>query len=276
MALERVKLSDAKEWAIRLKGNGVAYQTVSNYKRSLKAAFFTAIQDDYVRKNPFDFQLADVIENDTKKKVPLTPEQQTGLLEFLKEDSVFNKYYDEVVILMGTGLRISELCGLTVKDLNFTDRTIRVDHQLLHRGKEDFYIQTPKTDSGTRQIPMTPEVYEAFKRVKARPRPKTQRMVDGHSNFLFLTQEGNLTYNTYYSGVCRRILKKYNKTHEDQIQMLTPHTFRHTFCTNFANAGMNPKALQYLMGHANITMTLNYYAHATFESAKAEMERLVA
>ena len=53
-------------------------------------------------------------------------------------------------------------------------------------------------------------------------------------------------------------------------------SYGHTFCTNLANAGMNPKALQYIMGHSNITMTLNYYAHATFVSAKAEMERLIA
>mgnify|MGYP002509031800 CR=1 FL=1 len=51
---------------------------------------------------------------------------------------------------------------------------------------------------------------------------------------------------------------------------------RYTFCTNMANAGMNPKALQYIMGHSNITMTLNYYAHATFDSAKAEMLRIAA
>ncbi|MGY2665416.1 tyrosine-type recombinase/integrase, partial [Enterococcus faecium] len=56
----------------------------------------------------------------------------------------------------------------------------------------------------------------------------------------------------------------------------TPHAMRHTFCTRLANAGMNPKALQYIMGHSNITMTLNYYAHATFDSARAEMERLAA
>lgn len=59
-------------------------------------------------------------------------------------------------------------------------------------------------------------------------------------------------------------------------KVTTPHTLRHTFCTNLANAGMNPKALQYIMGHSNITMTLNYYAHATSDSAVAEMERLIA
>ena len=60
------------------------------------------------------------------------------------------------------------------------------------------------------------------------------------------------------------------------IPNITPHILRHTFCTRLANAGMNPKALQYIMGHANITMTLNYYAYATCDSAKAEMERLAA
>ncbi|MCI8433152.1 MAG: tyrosine-type recombinase/integrase, partial [Lachnospiraceae bacterium] len=65
--------------------------------------------------------------------------------------------------------------------------------------------------------------------------------------------------------------------HEEALpKVMTPHTLRHTFCTNLANAGMNPKALQYIMGHSNITMTLSYYAHATFASARAEMERLIA
>ena len=67
------------------------------------------------------------------------------------------------------------------------------------------------------------------------------------------------------------------KSHEEALpKVTTPHTLRHTFCTNLANAGMNPKALQYIMGHSNINMTLNYYAHATSDSAMAEMERLIA
>ena len=59
-----------------------------------------------------------------------------------------------------------------------------------------------------------------------------------------------------------------------KLPNITPHSFRHTYCTNMANRGMNPNTLQYLMGHANITMTLGYYAHGTFQSAKAELERL--
>ena len=70
------------------------------------------------------------------------------------------------------------------------------------------------------------------------------------------------------------LIKKYNKYHTDKLPNITPHSFRHTYCKNMANRGMNPNTLQYLMGHANITMTLGYYAHGTFQSAKAELERL--
>ncbi len=77
-----------------------------------------------------------------------------------------------------------------------------------------------------------------------------------------------------FDSILRNLIKKYNKYHEEKLPHITPHTLRHTFCTNCANAGMNPKALQYIMGHANITMTLNYYAHATYNSAMDEMKRL--
>ena len=70
------------------------------------------------------------------------------------------------------------------------------------------------------------------------------------------------------------LVKKYNKYNEDKLPHITPHSLRHTFCTNYANAGMNPKALQYIMGHANIAMTLNYYAHATFRFCNGRNETL--
>ncbi len=70
---------------------------------------------------------------------------------------------------------------------------------------------------------------------------------------------------------------KYNGCHEEPLpKIFTPHVLRHIFCTNMSNAGMNPKALQYIMGHKNIKMTMNYYAHAAYNSAKEEMERLMA
>ena len=88
---------------------GFAFQTISNFKRSLKVAFYTAIEDDCIRKNPFNFALDIVIEDDRERKAALTPKQEESLLAFMEQDAVYKKYRDEVIILLGTGLRITHL-----------------------------------------------------------------------------------------------------------------------------------------------------------------------
>ena len=272
-----MKMSDAKEWALRMRVNGVALKSISNYKRSLKAAFYTAIQDDCLRKNPFDFQIITVIEDDTEPIIPLTPEQEKDLLLFVQNDKIYQKYYDELVILLETGLRISEFCGLIDADLDFENGFFNVDHQLLRSAELGYYIEIPKTDSGFRQIPMTEKSSEAFKRVLKNRKAAKPFIVGGYGKFLFLNRDSLPRVAANYEAMFKGLVKKYNKCHDTALpKVTTPHTMRHTFCTRKADAGMNPKALQYIMGHSNITMTLGYYAHASFASAKAEMERLAA
>lgn len=274
-SIDAVKQSDAKEWTIRMSEKGFAFQTISNFKRSLKAAFYTAIEDDCIRKNPFNFALDTIIEDDRERKAALTPKQEESLLAFMEQDTVYRKYRDEVIILLGTGLRISEFCGLTTA-LDFKNRQINVDHQLLRDADIGYYIETPKTKNGIRQIPMSEEVYQALKRVLKNRSNAAPFSVEGYKNFLFLKNDGMPKVSANYDSMLKGLVKKYNKQNKEQLPNITPHILRHTFCTRLANAGMNPKALQYIMGHANITMTLNYYAHATYDSAKAEMERLAA
>ena len=146
-AIDTVKQSDAKEWAIRMDDKGYSYKTIDNYKRSLKASFYMAIQDDCIRKNPFNFKLSDVLEDDTEAKVILTPEQEEKLLAFMETDNVYSKYRDEVILLLETGLRISELCGLTTH-IDMLNRVINIDHQLLRDTEVGYYISTPKTKNG--------------------------------------------------------------------------------------------------------------------------------
>ena len=220
--------------------------------------------------------MSDVLEDDTEPKIALTPEQEADLLSFMESDKVYKKYRDEIIILLETGLRVSELCGLTVKDLNFQNRSINVDHQLLRDTEVGYYIEPPKTNSGIRQLPMSEKAYQAFRRISKNRRKAEPIVIDGYSSFLFLNREGLPKVAGNYEGMVKGLIKKYNKTHEDKLPNVTPHTFRHTFCTNMANRGMNPNTLQYIMGHSNITMTLGYYAHGSFVSAKAEMERLSA
>ena len=143
MSIDKVKLSEAKAWAYRMREK-YAYSTVKNMKRSLNATFHLAIQDDLLRKNPFDFALTDVIENDTKKKEALTKEEIKALLDFAKTDKTYKVYYPAIVILLNTGLRISELCGLTLSDIDFDNRTIDINHQL-KKDKDGYYTLSVDT-----------------------------------------------------------------------------------------------------------------------------------
>ena len=168
-----------------MKEKGHAYKTINNWKRSLKAAFYTAIGDDCIRKNPFNFALDMVLEDDAEEKIALTQEQEDSLLAFAVSDSVYRKYCDEIIILLGTGLRVSELCGLTV-DLDFANRQINVDHQLLRDSEAGYYVDAPKTKNGIRLIPMSDKVYEALKRAVKNRGKAVAVNIDGYKNFLFL------------------------------------------------------------------------------------------
>lgn len=277
MSIDSVKQSDAKEWAIRMSENGIAYNSIKNYMRSLRASFYMAIQDDYVRKNPFDFVLSDILDDTRKEKTALSLEQEEALLTFAKSDRTYKKYYDELVILLETGLRISEFCGLDLNvAVDMKNKSILVEHQLLKDTETGYYIEKPKTKSGIREIPMTDKAYDAFQRL-IKSRKKTEPiMIDGYSNFLMLNGKGLPQVASSYNMVLKGLVKKYNKTHDDELPEISPHSLRHTFCTKMANKGMTPNTLQYIMGHSDISMTLNYYAHGSFGSAKAEMERICA
>lgn len=72
----------------------------------------------------------------------------------------------------------------------------------------------------------------------------------------------------------KHILEKYNKTYRVQLPKITPHVCSHTYCSNMARAGMNPKTLQYLMGHSEIGVTLNTYTHLGLVDAQKELERI--
>jgi integrase len=275
MQIEKVKPSDAKQWVIRMKEQGFAFQTINNHKRSLKAIFYTAIEDDLIRKNPFNFNTEDVIENDTEEKIVLTDTQADLLLRFLKNDCTYQKHYHAVTVLLNTGLRISELCGLTVNDIDFENGFINVNHQLIFDSGE-YRTEKPKTDSGIRRIPMNESVTKALKAEISNKENVQPVIIDGYTDFVFLNKKGFPMYGAAYSVDFGNMVKKYNKHHKKKLPKISPHILRHTFCTNMAIKNMPPKALQYIMGHKDITTTLGYYAHGSAESAKIAMESLTA
>ena len=83
-SIDSIKPSDAKEWAIRMSEKGYAYKTIDNYKRSLKASFYMAIQDDCIRKNPFEFKLSDVLKMIRSRKLSLHQSRKNACLPLWK------------------------------------------------------------------------------------------------------------------------------------------------------------------------------------------------
>lgn len=183
--------------------------------------------------------------------------------------------FESMFILFETGLRISELCGLTVKDIDFEERTINIDKQLQYTGGKKAYIELTKTNAGTRVLPMRDEVYEAFKRViSSRKKQKIEKIIDNYSGFLFLNSNGKPMLAYHWEKKFQHSVEKYNKIYKEELPKITPHVCRHTYCTNQAKRGIGVKTLQYLMGHADIQTTLNIYTHLRLEDAKDDLERL--
>lgn len=274
--IDKVRLSDAKAWLIKLQQvDGRGYSSIHSIRGVLRPAFQLAVDDDLIRKNPFGFELASVIVNDSDTREAITRKQERDLLKFIKEDKHFCRYYDAIYILLNTGLRISEFCGLTISDLEFDQKRIKVDHQLQRTSQMQYVIQAPKTESGIRYVPMSEEVVACFRRILAnRVAPKIEPMVDGYAGFLFLDKNDKPMVALHWEKYLEHIIEKYNKIYRIQMPKVTPHVCRHTFCSNMAKSGMNPKTLQYIMGHSDISVTLNVYTHVQFDDAQAELLRV--
>ncbi len=275
--IDKIKPSDAKEWLIKMQQvDGRGYSSIHTIRGVVRPAFQMAVDDDLLVKNPFEFQLNTVVVNDSVTREAITRKQERDFLEFVKNDKHYCKYYDAIYILFKTGLRISEFVGLTKKNLDFRNNRIIVDHQLQRTRDMEYVIEDTKTESGERMVPMTPEVKECFRRiVNNRKNPKIEPMVEGYSGFLFLDKNDRPMVALHWEKYFQHIREKYNQIYRIQMPKITPHVCRHTFCSNMAKSGMNPKTLQYIMGHSDIGVTLNTYTHLNYDDAEEEMQRVV-
>ena len=274
--INTIKTSDAKLWFMKLQKDGRGYSTITSVRGVVKPAFQMACDEDIIRKNPFAFSLAGVVINDSKKREALTPAEQDIFMTFVREDSHYRCYYDEFNVLLGTGMRVSEFCGLTLSDLDFENRKIRVEKQLIKEKGGVYHVEKTKTESGVRFIPMSDEVYQSLKNLVAnRKNPQKELMVNGYTGFLLLDKNGNPKVGLHLDHHMQWTMKKYRRTREEPLPTITPHVLRHTFCTNMANAGMDLKGLQYLMGHSDAGVTMNVYTHTSYTQAEQSMQRIL-
>lgn len=255
--------------------DGRGHSTIKTVRGVLRPAFQMAVDDDVLMKNPFQFELAGVVVNDAVTREAISKDQMRKFLKFIHDDVVYCKYYEVIYILFHTGMRISEFCGLTMRDIDLEKRTININHQLQRTSKREYVIEPTKTNAGTRVIPMTNEVTEMFRAIiEDRPDYKVEKVVDGYTGFLFLDKDGMPLVAMHWEHRFNHMVSRYNEIYKVQMPNITPHVCRHTYCSNMAKSGMNPKTLQYLMGHSDIAVTLNVYTHVGLEDAEKELQKM--
>lgn len=258
--------------------------TLENVHTLLHPSFQMAVRDGVIRNNPTDGIMGEIKKSrvwDKGKRRSLTIPEQKAFMTFLYESRDFMGWRSVVTILLGTGMRIGECLGLRWEDLDFNKRTISINHSMVYRNIDGEgskrHISTPKTLAGTRTIPMLQEVYDAFLE-EYQLQSITgfcRALVDGYSGFVFANAAGQLTIPEDVNRGIHRIHEAYNKEEiakakkEKREPFLLPdfsaHHLRHTFCTRFCENETNLKVIQSIMGHSDITTTMDIYADVTEE-----------
>lgn len=174
---------------------------------------------------------------------------------------------------------IGELTGLHWEDVDFDEGTIHIDHTLVYfsRGKQDgctFAFNTPKTEAGKRTIPMLPIVRTALLKEKAYQEEigiRCRAQINDFTDFIFVNRFGNVQHHGTLNKALKRIIRDCNCKEVTTLPNFSNHSLRHTFTTRMCEAGVNIKAMQDILGHADVETTLGIYADATKELKAKEM-----
>lgn len=253
--------------------------TIRILNKYIHSALELAVDDDLIRKNPADNCTKEYM--GSKPREALTKEQTLNFLEFADNYEGGKAYLLAVKIMLGTGLRVGEITGLTWNDLDFKGRTINVDKQftiIAGGGRHEYHISKPKTESGIRKVPMSDDVMEMLNKHKKDTYFESVKFganIDGYSGFVFHTRTGLPILPSRINEYINEVVAAYNDSRKDKLPKISCHIMRHTFCTRMAELGINPKSLQYIMGHSNYKTTADIYITETNEHATEEFLRIL-
>ena len=270
----------------------IKINSIDNIHTVLHQVLELAVEDDYLRYNPSDNALKELKKahnTDVQKRRALTVSEQKLFEDFLSKEGQNHRWYPVFVIMMWTGMRCGEITGLRWCDIDLEEETININHTLVYydRGGTQrcgFAINTPKTKAGIRVIPMIPKVKEAFLMEKEYQKECgliCKDVIDGYSDFIFINRFGGVQHQGTLNKALRRIIRDCNYEVMDEgkedaviLPRFSNHNLRHTFTTRMCEAGINIKAMQEILGHADAETTLQIYTDATKELKVTEMNKL--
>ena len=259
----------------------------------LHPVFTMAVRDGYIRTNPSDGVMGEIKKShnwEKPKRHALTEGQQSLFIDFVANSDTYKHWLPLFTVLLGTGCRIGEIIGLTWDDCDFTENLIYINHNLIYRqqddGKCEMHITTPKTESGKRIVPMFTAVRKALlqERQQQMKCGFNTTIIDGYSGFVFTNRCGYVHNPQTINRAIKRIYTACNEQEKIQAKkehrqpVLIPHfsvhNLRHTFCTRLCENEKDLKIIQEIMGHSDITTTMNIYNKATKERKQESFARL--
>ncbi len=285
LSLTEIRKSDILSFYHTLSAEkGLKNSSIRCVHHLLSPCLELAVDDDLIRKNPCRGCMKEY-PNDTGEKHSLNAEEEHLFLEYVKNSVVYHNYYSLFAFMLETALRRGEAVGLTWKDVDLKRKEISINHQIQYRakdGKMQFCVCAPKSDAGVRIIPLTGLATEILaeqkklqKGLENASNKSTRVEIDGYTDFVFTTRKNTPYIPSNLNSVLKNIVSAYNK--EDNIKKLphiSAHILRHTACTRMAEAGIDPKVLQYIMGHSSISVTMDVYNHVSEERNRKEINRI--
>ncbi len=194
-----------------------------------------------------------------------------------------------MVFALSTALRVGELTGLRWSDVDLKENIIHIRQQLIYRNLGDgcrFHVQDLKTEAGRRDIPLTASARKSLIRQKELSLllgTKQKKEIDGITDFVFLNSLGNPYATNAINFMLKNMVDAYNraereaagreKREAEPLPHISAHILRHNACTRLAESGIDPKTLQYIMGHSSIAVTMDIYNHVDTVRVKNEMEK---
>lgn len=286
-----VKKSDIQRYyAYLYKEKKFSVNTIQLYQNLLFPAFQMVVDDNIIRLNPCRNCMKDYIRGSmSSTKKPLSRIEQSTLLNFVKNNNFYSDSYTLVAFLLGTGCRISEALGITWDDIHLDEKYIDVNHQVIYKKKDGsiVYFSAPPKTKKSRMIPIQDDLVEILRQHKYNSFFVSKASgfeVDEYKNFVFTNREGKIKTPNTIVRTLHGISEMYNKEEiqnaEEEnrepvlLPSFTPHVLRHTYCTRMAENGVDVKVLQEIMGHANISVTMQVYNHADFERTKKAIDGL--
>lgn len=253
---------DVQAFVLKKIERGLSVKSVKDILIVLKMVMKFGVKNEWMTHYEWDIKYP--ANSQSKELEVLSVANHKKILDYVQHNFTFMSL--GIYISLSTGLRIGEICALKWSDINVADGTITVQRTIeriyvVEGGKKhtQLVINTPKTVNSCREIPMSKELLAMVKPMK--------KVVNG--DFYVLTNEDKPTEPRTYRNYYNRLMEKLD------IPKLKYHGLRHSFATRCIEAGCDYKTVSVLLGHSNISTTLNLYVHPNMEQKKRCIDKML-